>query len=291
VLIAALITAILGGFARELFRKLFSVNVDLPTPVTQIVELQVTDTPSLISVTKTPSPSLTETFTPSPQPSLTSTSIEESTSDLSSIETCVELGEIVFEEVFDSNDQFWHVGDVIDYPYTDEERAVVSGIYRISALFQDDALSTSTIPFVNLKNFALAFDATFSSKSGTGPARVAVFFRIDDAGNYYTARFGDDGLYSIFIRQEEFFMPLIDWEQSDAFDLSIGVTNKFLIIADGWRLTICADGMEIASVLDSSINSVGRIGIGLSGVKGVSVVGNFDNVEVRKVHKTITPTP
>lgn len=285
------ISTIAGTFFEEVFEKSFSKGSETTTPVTIIGEIDYTAAPSNLFATGTPSPLIPETLSPSTQPSSTSTAFEKPTIYPSITETPIELCELIFEENFDSNERGWHVGDSIDYLYTNEERAVVYGVYRMSALFQENALTTSTIPTVDLKDFSLTFDVAITSKAGDGPADIVVSFRIDDSGNYYAAKFGDDGYYSLLTWDEDHFETVIDRKESDAFNLSIGVTNTFLINADGWRISMYANGTEIDGVINSSINSIGRIGIGLSGAKGMSVVGTFDNVQVCNLYETITPIP
>lgn len=288
---ALILAAILGGFAQAFFANIFG-GVDLgSTPVVAIAPGQVTGTSPPPTETPTLPEAPTETSSPTSQPSLTPTPPPTFTATTVAEDLCLQQGDIVFEDDFSSNSQSWQLGDVIDYPYTDEERSIISGAYRVSAFFKEDALSTNTVPFVNSKDFWVAFEAGISNKSGTGHARIAISFRINPEGDYYSARFGDDGLFSLYLRQGEFFTPVIAWTETEAFDLAVGNTNSFQVTADGWEYTLCANGKMLAQVIDPSLNQPGRIGIGLSGEQGVSAVGHFDDVRVLEIHGSPAESP
>ena len=152
----------------------------------------------------------------------------------------------------------------------------------MSVLFIEDALTTSTIPFVNPSDFYLSFDATVVDLPEDEPIRITVSFRIDEAGNYYSARFGSDGSYSLYIRDGEQFYPIVPWTESQQLSISEGAINTFAVQAKGWIISLCFNGEELVSVTDSRISTAGRIGIGLSGIKGTTSIADFDNVVVKE---------
>lgn len=195
---------------------------------------------------------------------------------------CLSDSPIVFEDDFSDDPAQWVEAESIDYPYSLEEREIVDGLYRMSVSFKEEALTTSNIPYVNPNDFWVGFTGRVTESSEDGIIRIAISYRKDEEGNYYSARFGSDGKYSLYLRKDEFFTPIVDWKESDAFDISPGVTNQFSVIADGWTTTLCANGEVVDVVTDTSLNTKGRIGIGLSGEQGVTAIAEFDNVQVRQ---------
>lgn len=153
----------------------------------------------------------------------------------------------------------------------------------MSVLFLEDALTTSTIPYINPEDFHLAFDAVIAKMPEVEPIQIAVSFRIDDVGNYYSARFGSDGKYSLYVRKGDLFLPIVQWTESDELKILEEASNSFVIQATGWIITLCVNGQELVTVVDSEISDVGRIGIGLSGLKGSTSITDFDNVIVKEV--------
>jgi hypothetical protein len=198
-------------------------------------------------------------------------------------DACIGRGQLIYEETFSSDDTLWSHARSIQLPYTLEDRSIVDGSYRLFASFTYDALTTIPIPYLSRKNFHLTLTATVVQRSGDGPLRIAVSFRRDQQGYYYVARFSDDGTYSLFLRSPDGFIPILDWTPTTAFDLSPDTPNEFAIVAADWIVTLCANGQELDTTLDSGHNVEGQIGIGLSGVADLSGAADFDDITVRTV--------
>lgn len=229
-----------------------------------------------------PSPTSSPTGTPTPVPTVESEISEPESA-------CRPTGSLVVEEDFQTNYRKWPIAQLADNPFTREERAVREGSYRFSAYFKEEAFTTSAVPDFWGRDLGLQFDATLLNKSGEGIARFAVKVR-QSGDEFYLARFGDDGFYSLQYWKNDSVWQVIEWTESDAFDLSLGRTNQFSILANGFELTLCANGRLIESVADPKLNSGGNVAVGLSATPGLSIVALFDNVAVYVLNENVIPT-
>jgi len=190
---------------------------------------------------------------------------------------CTPPADPTFLEPFDDNSRSWSVGDNIDYPYTDETRSIQAGAYKMSTYFQEDALTQSRLPRTSAKDFFLQSDFRLTNVTPDNPVRALLAFRGTDSG-YFVARFGSDGKYSLYLRLDDYMNPIIDWKDSPAVQLSPDRTSTFAVVADGWQLTLCADGSPIDSITLPAQFTDGWLAVGVSSLKGTTSVTSIDNV-------------
>ena len=141
----------------------------------------------------------------------------------------------------DSNMVFEHKGDTL----------VMRSLEEIS-------WDTWTWSWPVLKNFYLETEVT-TSATCSGRDRYGLIARVKDSDNVYLFGFTCDGKYSIRLWDGEFDV-LQDWTSSNYINGGPGQTNFLGVKLDGKKLTIYANGEELATVTDDTLQK-GKFGL------------------------------
>jgi hypothetical protein len=199
--------------------------------------------------------------------------------------TTVAGAPIVFEDSFDSNTNAWDVGEDTD-EYADEFTQIVDGKYVRALTSKQGVIWWEHVPDLSVQDFYLSVEATLveTSVEEEGEANVSLTFRENDDEDHYRVRFGNDGYYKVYIRQEGEWLTIRDWEFSDAIQLEPGVTNTFALLVQGAEFTFYANGEELGSVSDATLGEAGEIGLAI-GVHEAdqTLTVEFDNLIIKEI--------
>jgi hypothetical protein len=75
-------------------------------------------------------------------------------------------------------------------------------------------------------------------------------------------------------------ISIIEWTSIEDFNLIEGIPITVSMRADGFLFNFCVDNRVIFSHAHPSLNTPGKLGFGISGGKGSTIVVDFDNVEL-----------
>jgi hypothetical protein len=112
---------------------------------------------------------------------------------------------------------------------------------------------------------------------------VGITFRENDSGDYYVALFDTDGDYMVSLSHNDEWKTIRAWESSNAISLEQGNTNSFAILVKDSSFTLYANGQELATVNDTTLNEEGEIGLAVELNADQTVTVDFDNLVVREV--------
>lgn len=191
-------------------------------------------------------------------------------------------GVVLFSDDFSSNKNNWITGK-FNSKYIEQDRNITDGRLQFIADFKTNSFGWTNVPNLREKNFYLTIDAEIYQSSPNSKIGVTIVFRhlLQDEIAYIVI-FNSDSSFK-FVRMTEYNYEIVHDEKSNAFDLRDGKTNKFDIRAEEQKFTVYANGVELYTLVDNSIKSVGEIGLGVNGEAGNFAVVRFDNVAIMEV--------
>jgi len=128
----------------------------------------------------------------------------------------------------------------------------------------------------NAADFDVEVEATLE---GGGEANTyGLIFRYIDPNNYYRFDVSGDGYFLLTKFHDEEWTTLVDWTQSDALNQGQS-TNVLKISAFGPKITIYANGQELASVSDGDFLQ-GNFGFFASTFTDSHIWVSFDNLKL-----------
>jgi hypothetical protein len=198
-------------------------------------------------------------------------------------------GAVLFQDTFDSNANDWHSGTESDST-GDLNRQIVNGKYLFDLnAKQDYFFVLSPVPNFSGKDFIFSIDATILDTTAT-PGNLELGFTIREAegvnGKRYEFLFYNDGTYIVDLWPSADYTQVKELLSGDmgTAKLEKGVTNNFVIEANGPDFTIYINGNKIGSVSDATINEAGSMSLWLGLDKaGQTVKMELDNLTVKKI--------
>ncbi|MEM7345309.1 MAG: protein kinase [Chloroflexota bacterium] len=211
-------------------------------------------------------PTLAPTDTPAPEPEPTV------------------IVRILFEDDFSSNAKEWGVGELSN-DKLDRVWDVSNGQLKLSMASNSDTWSALRIPNFSAKDFLLNFDAEILEQSGefsSGDPAVRITFRSTDDSFYRV--FFDNNAYRVDVVNGDDERRLVDWTRDSAIRLEEGVVNTFAILVKDSKISLFANGQEIVSFNDETVDGSGIIALGATLFEaGQSATIIFDNLVVTEV--------
>jgi signal peptidase I len=86
---------------------------------------------------------------------------------------------------------------------------------------------------------------------------------VDQSGEFYVAEANDRGEIGMWRREDDHWVDMLPWTQSEAVDKD-GGTNELTLRAVGQRLTFMVNGVEATTLVDKVL-SAGRVGVFVGG--------------------------
>ena len=185
---------------------------------------------------------------------------------------------VVLFERFDNNARNWDVGPTTG-DLADTEYQVTDGALAASMTIKRSSVSSRLVPDLQVADFGLWVDATFTGYSDT--SQVNILFRCqDDTADYcHRAQFATDGTYAISRWQGDDDTTLVDWTASPEIRTGARATNNFGVIVRGSRVQVFANDVLLRShTLEGPARPGGlRLGVGAWGA-GTKASVEFDNL-------------
>ena len=183
-------------------------------------------------------------------------------------------------ERFDDNARGWDVGTTTG-ELADTEYQIADGVLAASVTTKRNAITSRSIPDLQLADFGLWVDTTLASYTDT--SQVNIIFRCqDDTADYcYRVQFATDGTYAIGQWQADEHTTLLDWTESPEIRTGQGAFNNFGVVVHGSLVDVYANDVLLESfALEEPTGGGGlRLGVGAWGA-GTSVNVEFDNLLV-----------
>jgi len=102
--------------------------------------------------------------------------------------------------------------------------------------------------------------------------------RIQSNGDGYYLLISGDGYYAIFVAEEDEFVPLVDFTESDVIRTG-NTTNRIKAVCDGPRLELFVNGRRVASAEDNTFAS-GDIALTATSYEDAGAEIHFDELVV-----------
>jgi immune inhibitor A len=125
------------------------------------------------------------------------------------------------------------------------------------------------------RDVAVEVDATFvEPKADTA---MGIMCRVEDDYNYYSFEIRNDGTYTIYGVDDDYYVELQDWTESGAINTGAGATNHLKAICNGDTLTLFINGDRVADVTVPQV-SRGDIGFIAWTFKEPGILVAFDDL-------------
>jgi regulator of RNase E activity RraB len=183
---------------------------------------------------------------------------------------------IAFAEYFDSDANGWSTGE-FENEFSRNEVKIEDGTYTLTVETKPDKTPyvEKMLPNQEFSNFILSVEAT--PLDAAEHYSYGLVFRENAVGHTYTFEIGNDGLYGIFIFENE-WMTLKDWSSSAA--IKVGQTNELTVVAEDESLTFFVNEEELTTIEDSTL-AEGKIGLLIDMFEAdSSATVDFDNLIV-----------
>jgi len=148
------------------------------------------------------------------------------------------------------------------------------GVYFIT-VSAPDWMKWATAGY-DFDDFTLQVDA--QQTVGVGDNEYGVIFRYVDENNFYSFDVSGDGSFSLFKQENDEWVTVVDWQESADINPT-GELNHLKVTCQGDRITLYANGHELATVTDDSF-AQGDIGLFAGTFDEPEVEAIFDNLRV-----------
>ncbi len=202
-------------------------------------------------------------------------------SDDSPVEPTVALpepGPLLYEEDFDFPDEGWSTfdgdGTAVDYE---------DGGYRLTINRTEYMVWGNPEPPLELADLVIEVDAR--QVEGSLDNNFGVLVRAiedEETESYYWFQISGDGYYSVDLRWEDEWNPLVGWEESTAIYTGLGITNRIRVVCSGDRFSFYVNNRHLVDVIDGTIGW-GSIGLAAGTFGESGVVVQFDNLRVHEL--------
>jgi hypothetical protein len=186
-----------------------------------------------------------------------------------------EPGILLYQDSFDDPGSGWSAfsGDGTSVGYED-------GGYRLVIHRDNYMLWGNPEPALDLADMLIEVDVRQVKGPLDNNFGVLVRYQEDDEEySYYWFQISGDGYYSVDLKWGAEWIPLVDWEPSDAINQGLGATNHLRLVCSGNRFSFYTNNVHLVDVTDDII-SRGSIGLAAGAFDEPGVVVQFDNLTV-----------
>ncbi len=187
---------------------------------------------------------------------------------------------VLLFERFDDNKRGWNVGADND-ELSDDDYQVTAGVLAASVTAKGAVITSRGIPNLQVADFGLWVDTTFTSYSAVGQVNIIFRCRDNSLDDCFRVRFATDGTYAISRWQAGEHAALVDWTDSPEIRTGAGATNNFGVVVRGSLVQVFANDVLLRSfAVDGPAGAGGlRLGVGAFDA-GTQVTVEFDNLLV-----------
>jgi hypothetical protein len=186
-----------------------------------------------------------------------------------------EPGMLLYQQLFDGPDDGWSTfdGDGTAVGYVD-------GGYRMTINRIEYMVWGNPEPLLDLADLMIEVDVRQVEGPLDNNFGVLVrYLEDDEQESYYWFQISGDGFYSVDLRWEDEWIPLVEWEASTAIYTGLGVTNRIRVVCAGDQFSFYANNDHLVDVSDGTIGR-GSIGLAAGTFEESGVVAQFDNLWV-----------
>ncbi len=162
------------------------------------------------------------------------------------------------------------------YSGTQSKTEIKDGMYFFT-IFDTQPGSVWTLSWPEIQDFYLEATA-LTPASCSGLDRYGLFFRAPDTDHGYVYHFSCDGRYRIAKWDGEEFEELQDWTANSAIHAGPNQTNRIGVKAEGTKLTLYANGVQLFIVTDNDYTGESRFGFTLGSANTDNFVVRFDEI-------------
>lgn len=198
---------------------------------------------------------------------------EESAVDSTSVMS--EPGPLLYQQLFDDLDSGWSTfdGDGTSVSYED-------GGYRMTINQTQYMVWGNPEPALDLADLLIEVDVRQVEGPLDNNFGVLVrYLEDDELYSYYWFQISGDGFYSVDLRWEDEWIPLVGWEASTAIYTGLGVTNRIRVVCSGDQFSFYTNNVHLVDVSDSTIGR-GSIGLAAGTFEESGAVVQFDALRV-----------
>ncbi|HUX76892.1 MAG TPA: serine/threonine-protein kinase [Anaerolineae bacterium] len=183
-----------------------------------------------------------------------------------------EIGDILFEDDFESPASGWEIGE-----YETGSVGYERGVYVVTSLGHNDTMwGTANRSFDDV---VVEVDATQVSAGPANDNDYGVVCREQGNGDGYHLLISGDGFYAIVRSEGGSFEWLVDWTESNAINQG-NATNRIRGVCDGSTLTLFVNGQRLATAEDGTFTS-GDIALTATSYEDGPTEVHFDNLTAR----------
>lgn len=179
--------------------------------------------------------------------------------------------EVLFSDDFSDTSTGWEQGD-----YGTGSVGYKSGTYSVVSNGEGETMWG--LAFRNFSDTIVAVDATQISAPDNDNNDYGVMCRVQSNSDGYFLLISGDGYYSILLRSDESFTPLVDWTQTETINLG-DARNQIVATCDGETFSLTVNGDLLASVEDSTF-SRGDLALTATSYESTPTEVHFDNLRV-----------
>ena len=188
----------------------------------------------------------------------------------------VELGPLLYEEEFGLEggwSTFDGDGTAVDY---------ADGEYQMTINRTEYVVWGNPESPLDLAD--LVIDVDVRQVEGPLDNHFGVLVRVveDDETDAYYFQISADGYYSVDLRWEGEWLPLVRWEESTAIYTGLGVTNRVRVVCSGNQFRFYVNNRHLVDLTDDTIGW-GSIGLAAGTIEEPGVIVQFDNLRVHEL--------
>jgi hypothetical protein len=198
--------------------------------------------------------------------------------------TAIARNEDLLRDDFSSNRNNWTEAEFSD-EYSDGARQIVGGKYRWWVRSKGDTNHWESVPgffekdlFVSIKTKIVDLSAS------SGTAGVDLYLRVNEESSRYSISFFNDGTCQLWVFRNNKWTRLFTFPVTNAFQLALGVENVFAVYMQGSSFTVYANGQNLGTADDVTLDQAGQVGLGLFLQKAnESITVEFDDLVIKRV--------
>ena len=128
-----------------------------------------------------------------------------------------------------------------------------SGELRIAV--DEQNLLVFTIAETEAQDFYAEVDAIHHE--GALDNQFGFLFRVEEAANYYLFAASSDGYYTLQMRQDDEWISILDWVESDVIETGEGSVNTLGLLVEGDTFTLLINDTVMDEVTDDRLDGIG----------------------------------
>ncbi len=104
-----------------------------------------------------------------------------------------------------------------------------------------------------------------------------------ESDDYYTLTFWNDGNCTFNVFHNNDWKSLATFNDTHTFEVAPGIKNVFAVYMQGSSFTVYANGQNLGTINDATLDQAGLVGLGFGTDANKSITVEFDDLVVKKV--------